>query len=567
MCFLAFWLPLGTYAAESIPSFDARITVNSNATIEVTERIVYDFGPDAVDRHGIFRTIPFSYQAGSETYIADISSVIVTNGYGQPVPFTESRGNGELTVKIGDPNKTVQGTQTYVLSYQVEGPFLYFDDYDEFYWNVTGSWNKNSIEHANVLVDLPRGTNVLRAACYQGPPRSGAACTRDEKLINTERAGYHAEAVGLAPGESFTVAVAFPKGAIAVVESALRGRTRGQIDYAPFTLPALVLIGMLWLWYVRGRDPRGRGTIVAQFEPPEGVSPAVAGTVYNEKIEQREVSAEIVRLAVEGYVRIHRLEEKVLLLFPVTDYLLERLNPQKSPADPVGVLILDKLFQQTFMATKEIDGRDIAGVLLSSMEHKFTDEYKVIEERLYDEVVVQGYFPASPRAVRTAWVIGGITILVVGVFSIVTSLGAPLVLSGAIIALIGWFMPVKTRSGVALREHLEGFKRYLSVAEKDRLAFHNPPENIPELFDRYLPYAIAFGVEEKWAKQFEGIYRDQPNWYSGGHPGTFAVASLASDLSSFTSTVAAASAPQTSGGSGGGGFSGGGFGGGGGGSW
>jgi uncharacterized membrane protein len=127
-------------------------------------------------------------------------------------------------------------------------------------------------------------------------------------------------------------------------------------------------------------------------------------------------------------------------------------------------------------------------------------------------------------------------------------------------------MPAKTGQGVLVHEKIEGFRRYLSVAEKDRLEFHNAPEKTPELFDRFLPYAIALGVEDKWAEQFKDLELPERDWYTGS-PGTaFTAAALVSDLSSFTGDVSAAAAPKSSGSSGGG-FSGGGFGGGGGGSW
>lgn len=572
---LAFWIafavspfvyasPYTAYAAETIPSFDARISVNQNGTIEVEERIVYDFG--TAKQHGIFRTIPYSYQAGSETYTASVSSVIVSDGAGNPLPFNESRGNGELTIKIGDPNKTVTGMQTYTLSYVVSGPFLYFDDFDELYWNVTGVWSKNTIEKASVLVDLPVGASVLTASCYQGAPGSPSACSHDQKLVSAERAGYQAEAITLAPGEGFTIAVSFPKGTIAQVEDLWNTSPLSPFRYAPFVIPLIVLAGMLRLWYVKGRDPLGSGTIITQFEPPKGVPPAIAGTLYNEQVEQREISAEIVRLATEGYLKIHRLDEKVLLIIPKTDYLLERAQPEKNPGDAIAALLLDTLFQGDFMGTKEINGRSVHGVLLSKMQHKFVKENKVIQERLYDEVVARGYFPASPQRTRVVWSGIGIAVVVGGFFFLPSVLGVAILTSGIIIAIVGWFMPVKTREGVRVREYLEGFKHYLEVAEKDRIAFHNAPHKTPALFDAFLPYAIMFGVEKEWATQFEGIYTQEPTWYSGSTAQAFAASALVSDLNTFSSTVAAASAPQSSGASGGGSV-GGGFGGGGGGSW
>ncbi|MEE8370716.1 MAG: hypothetical protein V3R73_01115, partial [Sphingomonadales bacterium] len=135
-----------------------------------------------------------------------------------------------------------------------------------------------------------------------------------------------------------------------------------------------------------------------------------------------------------------------------------------------------------------------------------------------------------------------------------------------------------TLKGRRLMDELEGFKDYLSVAEKDRLKFHNPPEKTPELFEKYVPYAIALKVEDMWGSQFEDVLanaareagRDgySPAWYSGGGR-RFRTTSFTSSLSSgFTSAISSASQAPSSGGSGfSGGFSGGGGGGGGGGGW
>jgi len=127
-------------------------------------------------------------------------------------------------------------------------------------------------------------------------------------------------------------------------------------------------------------------------------------------------------------------------------------------------------------------------------------------------------------------------------------------------------------------DRIAGFERYLSVTEEDRLETLHPPEKTPELFERYLPHAIALGVENRWASRFAGVLaaasaapgdRGHMGWYSGSqnpwsNPGMFATAVGASLVSS---TAAASTAPGSSSGSGGGGSSGGGGGGGGGGGW
>lgn len=566
------------FAQEAIPSFDARIAVQENATIEVTERIEYDFG-DA-EKHGINRNIPFSYQAETETYTANISSVLVTDDNGNPYPFTESRGNGELNLKIGDPDKTVTGTQVYVISYIVEGPFLYFDDYDEFYWNVTGFWDR-SIEKASVLVDLPRGAQTLSAACYKGLDGSKTPCDDDERLVNVERAGYTARAEKLNTKEGLTVAVAFPKGVITEAKKPWEsGKKLSALSFVPFAVPLSVLLYMLYLWNTRGRDPKGRGSVVTQFTPPPDFSPSLAGVVYSERVKGKEISAELVRLAVEGYLKIHRFEKKILV-FSSTDYLIERVG-DAVPKDALGALILEKLFQDDFLGEVDINGAMKKGVLVSKMAHKFVEEKKEIDERIYTEVFERKLFAERPDKVRLKYLAlgligGGVGFALTFAFtdnSLLLFFGSALLVSGIIIAIMGNWMPVKTKEGVLLKEYLEGFKRYLSVAEKDRIAFHSSPEqdkSAPQktmtLFDTCLPYAMVFGVEEKWAEQFKDIYFEEPKWYSAGGAGhAFAAGAFASDLSGFASDMSAAGMPQSSG-SHGGGSSGGGFGGGGGGSW
>lgn len=564
------------YAAEAIPSFDARIKVNESATIEVTEQIVYDFGTN--ERHGIFRKIPYSYQAGDKTYVADVSSVLVTDELGSPRPFQESRANGELELKIGDPDKTVTGVHTYVISYIVTGPFLYFDEYDELYWNVTGYWPQE-IQHASVLVDLPRGASILNAACYQGEDGSKITCDKDERLVSAERAGYNAVAEGLSSQEGLTVAVAFPKGVITEIKNQWEEPEEIPLyAFWPFGIPVLVFAYMLYFWYTRGRDPKGRSTIVTEFSPPLGVGPAVAAAVESEWVKPKDIAAEIVRLATEGYIKIHRFEKKILL-FSVGDYLLERIG-EVVPKDPVSTLILKELFTSEFEDTVDILGEEKKGVVLSKMQNKFTEGKKNITERVYDEAVVQYFFNQRPDKVRTKYIIGG-TFSVFAGFLLLSAfdstvqgvfLGIAVALSGMLVMIFGNWMPAKTREGVRAREHLEGFKRYLKIAEKDRIKFHDSPlktgnsERTIELFSRYLPYAMVFKVEEEWAEQFKDIFTEAPNWYGTTSGKAFSAGAFVADMGKLSSNISTAVAPKSSG-SGGGGSSGGGFGGGGGGSW
>jgi len=98
-------------------------------------------------------------------------------------------------------------------------------------------------------------------------------------------------------------------------------------------------------------------------------------------------------------------------------------------------------------------------------------------------------------------------------------------------------MPARTKKGVHAKEHILGLKRYLSVAEKERLKFHNAPEKNPTHFDHLLPYAMALGVEEDWADQFEDLHRKPPSWYDDGQGGVFNAIVFTRAINNFSSAA------------------------------
>jgi len=146
-------------------------------------------------------------------------------------------------------------------------------------------------------------------------------------------------------------------------------------------------------------------------------------------------------------------------------------------------------------------------------------------------------------------------------------------------ALFYYLLKAPTAQGRKFMDQMEGFKMFLSVSEKDRMNMLNPPEKTPELFEKYLPFALALDVENKWAEQFSDVFERlaqqgaeyHPMWYSGGSWNRFQTGRFANSLgSSFSGAIASSAvAPGSSSGfgGGGGGFSGGGGGGGGGGGW
>ena len=556
------------FASEKINVFDVEITINNDASIDFVERIEYDFGNE--NKHGIFRTIPVKYKARGGKYSLRVTDVSVTDMQGAPYTFTWSKGAGwgQKKLRIGDEDKRVTGVKTYVVKYTVRRAINYFDSHDELYWNVTGDEWEVPINQVSVTVSLPKQAKKedIRVDCFTGLSGSTTPCLQASAEMLDEyssRTVLSFDQGVLEPNAELTVVVGVPKGIIrepSLIEKILAV----VLDNWVIGIPVAVFIFLLTLWWKRGRDPEGRGTIVTQFDAPDDLTPSQVGTIIDERADNADLSADIVHLAVKGYLKINRIEIKKIF-GTKTDYRLDKLRNSGGIKEEFERELLEKLFEKGKSEVK-----------LSSLKNEFYKDLDKIRKKVYKSVVEKKYFLQNPNNVRTAYRIVGIAVMVVGDITgmIMESLIAVGSFSIAGIAIIGFsfIMPVKTKKGVLVKEHILGLKRYLSVAEKERLKFHNAPEKKPEHFDKLLPFAMVLGVEKDWAKQFEGIHREEPGWYSGQAGRPFVDSAFASDMNKFSASANSMLASRPSSAAGGGsGFSGGGagggFGGGGGGSW
>ena len=558
-----FFLPRLTLA-ESVNQFQSKIQINQDSSIAVTETIVYDFGNTA--HHGIFRYIPYHYAARGGNYNLHIGVTGVTDDKNAPFPYTVTKDSSNVDIKIGDPNSTVTGVHTYIITYTVTGAINYFSDHDELYWNATGNGWTVPISDAGAQVMLPTQVPVknLQLACFGGPQGSTTACsgigytTSLDGTVNVTSFSQNS----LAPSEGLTIVVGIPKG---IVHQPTAWERSLQIleDNWVVTLPLFTLMLMFYLWYTKGRDPLGYSTIVAQYEPPASLTPAEVGTLVDESADNSDVSADIIFLATKGYLKITRLQDKILF-FNHTDYQLDQLKSGADLQNPFEKKLMDGLFG------------DKQTVLLSSLKNNFFQDLQEIKKDLYQSLVSKGYFSKNPQTVRAVYASIGFVVLVLGFFvgsKFGLYAGGAVSLSGIIVMVFSKFMPSKTPQGAEAHQYILGLKLYLSVAEKDRLKFFDAPEKSPQQFEKLLPYAMVLKVEKEWAKQFEGIYNQPPSWYYDPTGSAFSTFFLISSLNNFSAatntTMASSPSSAGSGGSGfgGGGFSGGGFGGGGGGSW
>ncbi len=555
---LALTLPFFAHA-EAVSSVRVAIELRADGSAIVGESIAYDFGD--TPHHGIFRDIQLQYKdelGGTESI--DVSDISVTDDKNVPQHFETSESGGYEHIKIGDPDTTITGTHAYVISYTVRGVVGYFADHDELYWNATGDQWQVPIESAQVVVWTP--VPSTSHACYEGPRSSTQSCDSNVRLDGTGRPIALFTSGVLAPGSGLTIAVGLPKGVIA--EPTRAQKIWQLIEHnLPLALPPGVLVVLALMWWKYGKDARGRGTIIPEYDAPDGLSLVDAAEIVNQRISAKDLSALLIELAVRGYLTIERIESKTLGIFESIDYRFRRAKP----ADDSMTEEEQTLYEKIFSGTSE-------SVLASELKktRALINALSSVKKSVENRMVSEGYYRARPGTVRNAYILAAIALAIVAFFALGAFLTPAAVIgigiSAVLIAIFAFIMPAKTKKGALAYESILGLKEYLQIAEKNRLDFHNAPEKSPALFEKLLPYAMMLGVSTAWAKEFEGIYKEPPRWYTGGAYPIFTPTAFADDLSSFATAAAALAAPTSgSGGAGGGGFSGGGFGGGGGGSW
>ncbi len=440
----------------------------------------------------------------------------------------------------------------------------YFDEHDELYWNAVGVDWSVPIKDARAIVTLPikLREKELKKECYSGVLGSKNVC--QNKKINFSSDGSVESLVfyenNLAKGEGLTVVVGWPKGVVKQPGIMQRLYWFLSANYILFA-PILFFIFLFYCWKKYGKDPKSNQPIISYFEAPKNYSPAMVGTVIDDRVDKRDLSAEIVEMAIKGFLRIEKVQEKSF--FKRRDYKLYKLK-EASGLKQHQQIIFNGLF--------EIDNQ----VKLSDLKEKFYKTWKKAEKKVYSQLVEDKIYKRSPQSIKTIyWFIAVLFLLFVSTAIAIWGWAGAIsfVLMSILFFIFGYIMPAKTMKGVFLKEKIMGFKEYLRVAEKARIDFHNAPAKNPQTFEGFLPYAMVLKVEKEWAKQFEGIYAQNPNWYTDGSANVFTAAALVSSLDNFSTYTNSSLATRPGGGaaSGGsgfsGGFSGGGFGGGGGGSW
>jgi len=556
-------LPSKTWAADfEIESFASKIQIEKSGQVDIAETIKVNF---LTGKHGIYRDIPVKYKdkLGQNLNI-QFKLKSVTDEAGSPYEVKQSRNGNNQRLQIGSANTLVNGEKTYVINYSVERVINFFKDHDELYWNVTGNEWPTVIKNATAEITLPSDIDQskMQLTSYTGVLGSRDN-NADDKIVNGKT--FQVKTKGELPsGQGLTVVVGWPKGIVSQ-PTFLQNFWRVVKDNFFYFIPLIVLIFMLVKYLRSGRDPQGRVTIAPEFEPPKGLTPVEMGTIVDERLDQSDISAMLVDLAVRGFIKIEEVKKEGL--FGGKDYVFRKMKDFESEKEL-------KEFEKELL-TGIFQSGDF--VKVSDLKTKLNQTKENIEKMVYEDLVKDDYFPSSPKSVRNKYLGWGTGLLIAG-FIIASGAGNfalffAIGISGLVILIFGPFMPRKTKEGVLMKEKILGFKMFLEKAEKERIKYFEKDLSDDEkrtMFEKYLPYAMVLGVASFWAKAFEGLYKEPPDWYVGYNYATFSMIAFTSNLSSATaSSLSSTMTTASSGGSGfgGGGGAGGGFGGGGGGSW
>ena len=615
-------------AAERITSFLSEVTIEADSGLTVKETIAV-VSEGAEIKRGIQRDFPTEYtDSKGQDYVVGFDVMGVRRD-GHDEPYTVLSISNGKRIRIGSADVFLDnGPHVYEITYKTTRQLGYFTDYDELYWNVTGNSWTFPIEKAEAIVQLPPGASIKQHAEYTGT--QGARGT-DAEVVQATGDRYQARSTRtLAPNEGFTVAVGWPKGFVAPppeiekTEPAV-ANNRGLLAIVGGVIASLLYYLIAWLRV--GRDPP-KGTIIPLFTPPEGLGPAGMRYIWKRGFDDKAFAASLVGLAVKGRLKI--IQDK-------DDFSIQRQEDNAQPLTqaeaalykviPQGSLPLKQARHVTVSAMKaalentlekEHDGVtfmrnlkwlwggvaiSVAGLLLGAtmlpMEEALTGLFLSVWGAGWWAVLLvlswallKGLFQTQSILAKIgsifslaflspffiAGVVAPVAILFTGGSAGLNAFAGAAILLVIMAFIFHKLLPAPTVAGSKRLDQVEGFRMYMKTAEEERLKVLQPPEKTPELFERYLPFALALDCENEWNAKFAAVLAaaaaagvaTSPLWYSGnswnpGNMGSF-TDSVGSSLSSATSSSSVA--PGSSSGSfGSGGSSGGGCGGGGGSGW
>ncbi len=542
---LPVWLLANRAHAEYfiITNYHITVAFTAEGYADFEETIEVEFSEP---RHGIFRHLPLRSVVNGETVDRLVRDVAV-DGF----KFSTSHENNNLVLKIGDADVFVDGRQTYRIRYRVLNPLNFFEEHSEFYWDLLGiSWPVVT-ESCSFALNFPDNVSLTETdvRCFTG--QDGATGKNVELQVFPNRViGQSIQK--FMPEEGLTVAVRLPGAVFRPMDSWTYFVERHGLLLAPLYF---LIAGFLALFMARNQ----RQTIMTEFFPPDGISPAIAGGFVDHSVDQNDVLCLIPHLANHGYLRLEMEEGGFLQKDNVIFFKLKEAGPE--------LMAFEKQFFEALFSTGD-------RVELKDLRDKFYVHLNSVRTAVSGWIQEQGWYEPDQKTMGCITALAGLGALIWGgyaVFGQENLDGIALIVTGIVLFVFSGRFNKRTPQGNETYRKLEGFRQFVKKAE--RPVIERLMKDDPLYYDKTMPYALAFGYLKQWNNLFDGLLTQPPSWY--GSPGMMrsdlnrSFGAFAESFPSEINNIGSVfnSAPSSSSSGGGGGSSGGGSGGGGGGSW
>lgn len=554
--FAFIFLITGQASAWTIDEFNLEADIQADGTVAITETIKANFAGQ-LQKHGIFRDIPIQFvDENDKKFKTPISHIQITDEQSQSRNFSKSRVGSNVSLKIGDANKTVKQSETYIIKYNITGVLNAFDAHDEFNWNVTGNEWEAPINYATARVTLPEKSEFLKAKCFTGQTGSTQQNCEFKLNDNSSMVGFKTNQ-NLKRGEGLTLVFGWEKGLVSIPERQM------EFDYEGWAKKLQYLFLLFPLWGI-ARNIRIRNelkphkAVIPLYHPPENLGVGLIGYFERGKPHTRDLTALLTQLCVKGLLSIKEI--KPAGAFKKVSYEFTAL--------PANNAKLDKEEQFVYDHIVVAPGETLSlNVLIKKNNSIFKyPNYQQLLRQIKTEV--SHYLRASKM--KPLKFLGGVFLFSFLFFGVIivsglakSALPVLFFITGAVAT---FALPQFDKKGQLLKHDIKGYKLFLNTADKERINW-SEAQNI---FEKNLPYAIALNMTDKWAKVF-GDKIQAPEWFEGQNIAN--LNSLEKGITRSASRAIVSSAPRStsssrrSSGFSSRGSSGGGFGGGGGGSW
>ena len=511
------WLPARAQGDVAADRYDVDVTVLDGGALEVVEQLTLDFGGGPF-RHG-YRDVPLDRAGGIRDVQVGEPGQPYQPGVERPRTYATTRRGDVLRIDWWFP-PTSNRTRTFEIRYRAEGALRVYPDGDQVYWQAVGADHGYPIQLARVQVQLPAAVSAdqLKLAAYSERQRVTS------QQVDPQTVAFETRDLG--PETGLTVRVQVPHGLVAAQppvwqaeadrDDYLSQTVRPALNFVFLVLglliPAAGLASLALLWRTRGRDPDLAPGAPTVSTPPSDLPAPLAGTLLDEQADVQDAVATLVDLGNRGVLRMTQIQDQTWM-GPPQDYEVERLQK-----DDAGLREHERLLLITLFGEGD-------QVRLSQARGTFAAAIPGIQAALHKEVAQEGLFVENPDLVRSRYRQGGILIAVVGVIGAIfvggwlapyTDLGwlpfAGLLLLGGVLLWSAPHMPQRTRAGALAAQRWAAFRRHLTGLTTGADAAGG------DEFQRYLPYAVAFGLDRAWMERFAATGAPAPGWYQGGGP-------------------------------------------------